>query len=470
MALFLDSTGIYGDATKTLPAPLPLGIVLGGSGVIEFGDGTASAPSIRFVTDTNTGIFRKGSDSLGFTSNGVEIGSFASTGGWVLGYSSSTLHANAGHTIYANSVTIRNDNTASNAVIAIRTGTSSTKFPIIQFQRAASSNVWIVGEDSDSGFKIARNVVGEFGSGVFGQISDTGTWTIGSSTGSNAITHSLHGSLFMGDPSAFSTGVYRWLGSSNGGFLLRHNGGQDGLYAVGAGYFNGTNWIARNSNIGISSLYIFGPNSGGTRIFDFVKQTDSSESDYTHAAGAILATTTSIANADANGQWAFGFSRTGVAHVFNGTGGFYRAEETAEAISVLKNSATNGAAQIFIRFYSNGYSSGNGMIVGNGAGASVFASFSDISLKQNIVPLSGSLSKILAMNPVEFDYINGSGHQTGFIAQEIENIFPEDVSEIEGKKILAGWSKKEAILVNAIQELKQELEAAKIRISELENT
>jgi len=44
------------------------------SGVIFNSDGTVSAPSIAFTSDTNTGLYRIGSDKIGIATNGTRVG------------------------------------------------------------------------------------------------------------------------------------------------------------------------------------------------------------------------------------------------------------------------------------------------------------------------------------------------------------------------------------------------------------
>jgi hypothetical protein len=44
------------------------------SGVIFNSDGTAANPSIAFTSDTNTGLYRIGSDKIGITTNGARVG------------------------------------------------------------------------------------------------------------------------------------------------------------------------------------------------------------------------------------------------------------------------------------------------------------------------------------------------------------------------------------------------------------
>jgi hypothetical protein len=76
----------------------------------------------------------------------------------------------------------------------------------------------------------------------------------------------------------------------------------------------------------------------------------------------------------------------------------------------------------------------------------------------------------MSLKPCSFDFIDGSGHNKGFIAQEMEEVFPEDVilDSHDNKLMIVGWSKQMAFLVNALQELKQENDALKERIETLE--
>ncbi len=51
--------------------------------------------------------------------------------------------------------------------------------------------------------------------------------------------------------------------------------------------------------------------------------------------------------------------------------------------------------------------------------------FSDERLKKDITPLSHSLQSILALNPVSFTWKDSGKGTYGFIAQDVEKIFPE---------------------------------------------
>ncbi|MBI3495365.1 tail fiber domain-containing protein [Candidatus Berkelbacteria bacterium] len=81
---------------------------------------------------------------------------------------------------------------------------------------------------------------------------------------------------------------------------------------------------------------------------------------------------------------------------------------------------------------------------------------SDERLKKNIVTISDGLSVINKLRPVNFDWKDGTGtHQPGFIAQEVQPLIPEAVSEHEENGGMYLGLAKELIipyLVSAVQE------------------
>jgi len=138
------------------------------------------------------------------------------------------------------------------------------------------------------------------------------------------------------------------------------------------------------------------------------------------------------------------------------------------AMCVVKSVNDNSTTNVFVRFGINGYAGGSGQINANGSSQAAFGTFSDRRLKENITDLPSQLDKIKAMRAVEFDYIEseGGGHQLGFIAQEIEEIYPDMVGEREdGMKTLSGLGKWEARLVKAIQEQQEQIEALQSEIN-----
>jgi hypothetical protein len=130
-----------------------------------------------------------------------------------------------------------------------------------------------------------------------------------------------------------------------------------------------------------------------------------------------------------------------------------------------KSSTTNTTAQVLIGFTINNQATGSGQINANGASQAAFGTFSDSRLKENIVSLPSQLANILSLRPVEFDYKDGSGHQIGFVAQEIQEVYSDAVGEQNGFLTVTGWSKTEARLVSAIKELAAKVQALEAKLA-----
>ena len=99
---------------------------------------------------------------------------------------------------------------------------------------------------------------------------------------------------------------------------------------------------------------------------------------------------------------------------------------------------------------------------------------SDQSLKTNIKPISNALSKVMSISGVEFDwtdeYIESEGgedgffirkHDVGVIAQEIEKVLPEVVAERDDGIKAVKYDRIVALLIEAVKELKQEVDTLK---------
>jgi hypothetical protein len=136
---------------------------------------------------------------------------------------------------------------------------------------------------------------------------------------------------------------------------------------------------------------------------------------------------------------------------------------SAFVVSKFDNNTTT--SQVFVRFFVNALGAGSGQINANGASQAAFGSYSDSRLKENIVSLPSQLANILSLRPVEFDYKDGSGHQIGFVAQEIQQVYSDAVGENEGFLTVTGWSKTEARLVSAIKELAAKVKALEAKLA-----
>jgi hypothetical protein len=153
-----------------------------------------------------------------------------------------------------------------------------------------------------------------------------------------------------------------------------------------------------------------------------------------------------------------------------GTSG-YSGDLTVAGIEVSKFDNNTTTSQVLMRFAVNNGGAGQGQINANGALTAAFGTYSDKRLKENIVDLPPQLSNIMALRPVEFDYIasEGGGHQIGFIAQEFEEVYPDAIGErADGMKTLTGWSKTDARLIKALQEAMARIEQLEAKVATLE--
>jgi hypothetical protein len=138
---------------------------------------------------------------------------------------------------------------------------------------------------------------------------------------------------------------------------------------------------------------------------------------------------------------------------------------TTDIFQVTALNHAAGTGYHFIRCYSSGPTAqfavrGDGTIY---AQNTTVQSISDIRVKENVQTATEGLSVINALRPVRFDFKEGFGNnrknQLGFIAQEVESVFPDAV-DVAGENDENGDPYKSVgpaalipVLVKAIQEL-----------------
>lgn len=139
-------------------------------------------------------------------------------------------------------------------------------------------------------------------------------------------------------------------------------------------------------------------------------------------------------------------------------------------------------------------SNGNVTVNGNITHSGTITQTSDRNLKEGIAPLESTLSKLLAMNVVSYQYRQDtglflpSGTHYGVIAQELEPLFPELVQQntaripnldaadagpststttVDYKSV--NYTEMIPVLIKAIQEQQQQIEVLKAEIERLKN-
>lgn len=230
-------------------------------------------------------------------------------------------------------------------------------------------------------------------------------------------------------------------GSAEKGILLGYND-SDGSGIISPAYANGSDAIAFWTQNGV----VWGERA---RI--------------TSDGALLVGTTTAVAQI------------TSVSSSASNAAGYFNvnaASSTAiPAIYGRKYDNNNTTSQIYMSFQYNQGSGGAGGIQGNGATGVQFYSSSDARLKENIVDLESQLQNIMSLKPSKFDYIDGPKNCIGFIAQQIEVVYPDVIgTTTDGYKTIGGISIMETRLIKAIQEQQALIESLTSRVAQLEGT
>jgi hypothetical protein len=152
------------------------------------------------------------------------------------------------------------------------------------------------------------------------------------------------------------------------------------------------------------------------------------------------------------------------------------AVNNSTGVGLYAHSASGGKA---------GYFDGNVTVNGNLTVNSCSGCTSDVRLKKNVEPLMGALDQLLKLKGVTFEWKEPSEHedeagrglgtQTGFIAQDVEKVFPNWVKQDgytapDGKKYKTLELRRiEALEVESIRTLKTENDLLKQRVAALES-
>jgi hypothetical protein len=249
------------------------------------------------------------------------------------------------------------------------------------------------------------------------------------------------------------------IGTSSPSYRLDVSGGHSAIRSAFAQF-----WFNSNNTNDVA-IYNAGASGGG--LGQMVFETASSERMRIDSSGRVLVGTT--AQQGANSQLTISSSSSTNSPTAAWIGTQYASDVGNAALYVSKYDNNTTTSQIFVKFTVNNTNTASGQINANGASAAAFGSWSDKRLKENITQLPSQLANICALKPSEFDYKDGSGHQIGFIAQEMQEVYPDVVGEGEdGMLMVTGWSKTEARLVKAIQEQQAMIEQLTTRLNALE--
>jgi hypothetical protein len=145
---------------------------------------------------------------------------------------------------------------------------------------------------------------------------------------------------------------------------------------------------------------------------------------------------------------------------------------TTNPMSVVNTRSTT-ATDYSILFYRNG--SLVGSVQTTLAGVTSYVTSSDYRLKQNILPMTGALTKVMQLKPVTYKWKSDNSDGQGFIAHELQEVVPEAVCGEKDEIDAAGNPKHQGVdtsflvatLTAAIQELKVIVDAQAVEIPAL---
>jgi len=137
------------------------------------------------------------------------------------------------------------------------------------------------------------------------------------------------------------------------------------------------------------------------------------------------------------------------------------------------NDSNGQNGNTFIQFRNSGTTAG--AITSNGTTTMTYGSASDYRLKENLSPLTGALAKVALLKPTVGSWKVDGSEFVGFIAHELQEVFPDSVvgekdkvdanGDPEYQMVDTGSASIIATLTAALQELKAELDATKAEVA-----
>ena len=104
-------------------------------------------------------------------------------------------------------------------------------------------------------------------------------------------------------------------------------------------------------------------------------------------------------------------------------------------------------------------------VSGNFTACGNVSAYSDIKLKADLMPIDDPLGKVAALTGYTFTRIDSGERQTGLIAQDVQAVLPEAVSESEDGTLSLAYGNLAGLLVEAIKALRAELNDLKALVA-----
>jgi hypothetical protein len=426
--------------------------------------GTALAPTYSWATDSNTGMYLVGSDSLGLSAGGTVRATVSSTGLAVAGvFSASGAMTASGGLGVTGALT-----TSGGASIGATLGvTGAATFGSTASVTGALTAASVASSGAVSGTTLSASGAATLSSTL--AVSGTTTLTV-LNTNLGSAASPTHG--FSSDT---NTGMY-----AGGSDILRlATGGVDRL-AIDASGNVGVGYTTPPAATDHRLLVLKGPASGegtasvrvegGTTTKRAIFQVAGSAGDVAVGTDVTTNTTGALglfaggalrANIDSSGYLKFGQNTTttpgysGDTTLGSALWPDGRIFASAASFSSMNLNA-DGAVLLLNR---------SGTNVGNisvSTTAATYNTSSDYRLKTDVEPLTGALARLSGLKPSRFRFKSDpTGKFDGFIAHEVSPIVPEAVTGEKDGDLMQGLDagKIVPLLVAAVQELAARVEA-----------
>jgi hypothetical protein len=127
------------------------------------------------------------------------------------------------------------------------------------------------------------------------------------------------------------------------------------------------------------------------------------------------------------------------------------------------NITVGGTSNVAVFAQAGVYITGNISATGDVIAQNV-NSLSDATLKTNVTAIENAEQVIDALTGVGYDWINGSGHAYGLIAQDVEEVLPEAVKTDENGIKSVNYSMVIPFLIETVKELRQDIAEIKAQL------
>ncbi len=354
------------------------------------------------------------------------------------------------------------------------------------------SPLFVIGNGTNTNARSNALVVYDNGTAVFqGSVyADDGATLLGAGGGGSSYDNTTSNGFFSNSTNVASGNYATAFGKSNTA---------SGNYSTVSGQSNtasGTHSTAIGFGIGVSGNYStamgFAAVASGDKAVAMGRSTASGTysvagGNQSRAVGYASAAVGQVAKAnggasfatgylsEANGQYSFAANRGKANGVSSSAFGFNITSDCFVQFTIGKlndnssfsctgDDTTNTGSPLFVVGNGVNGAASNALVVfdnGNATLSGTLTQSSDRRLKQNIVPLAGSLDKVQQLRGVSYEWIDPNrqaGRQIGFIAQEVQEVIPEVVSQ-NGDYLAMSYANLTAVLVEAVKEQQIEIEA-----------